>query len=128
MPTLFCGQCNRGAPFVGAYDPSRQCRWCWRYQNDLAFREAVDGRKVEDGPDLLTKARNLSSALADWAKAGFAVVDEETYEKRIAACLACPHYFQNTCLLCGCKVAGERLHKARLASSTCPDKPPRWEK
>jgi hypothetical protein len=72
-------------------------------------------------------------ALALWAKAGFAVVDEPTYLCRIAACQACPDFVQppetllyrmagappgerRICRHCGCLVA----QKARLQSERCP--------
>jgi hypothetical protein len=80
--------------------------------------------------ELLKKA---TIALWNWGRAGFSVVDEETYQRRYGACLACEHLtdppqrliyklsrrkgaHQKVCGLCGCVVE----KKARLSSETCP--------
>lgn len=70
-----------------------------------------------------------------WTRSGFAVVDEERFEQRFAACLECPNLVEppskrvykligatgadpksKICALCGC-VASK---KARLPHETCP--------
>ncbi len=76
-------------------------------------------------------------ALWNWGKTGFAVVDEGTFQKRVAICLSCPNAMRapsrlayrlaqsgeadaQICVFCGCVIS----HKARLASETCPDQDP----
>lgn len=34
-----CGRCERGAPFDGPYDVTRQCRACWLIHNDSAYQK-----------------------------------------------------------------------------------------
>ena len=93
--------------------------------------------------ELLAEA---SKALVRWAKAGFTTVDDETYNRRINACLKCEHLTappsralykllrrkdqeQKICFLCGCIVT----KKARLPTENCPASHPsleglsRWE-
>jgi hypothetical protein len=41
-----CGGCERGAPFDGPYDISRQCRLCWLFHNNADYRKLWGG----DGP------------------------------------------------------------------------------
>lgn len=81
--------------------------------------------------------RNAAAALAEWARAGFAVVDEPTYLRRLEACLACPALAgppdtllyrvagaqvaeRRICRHCGCMIA----QKARLLSERCPEPHP----
>ena len=81
--------------------------------------------------------RNAAEALAAWARAGFAVVDEATYLRRLEACLSCPGladppgtllyrvagapvHERRVCKHCGCLVA----QKARLCSEACPEPHP----
>jgi hypothetical protein len=72
-------------------------------------------------------------AVVRWGASGFAVSDEETRARRLAACAACPHLADapergvhratrrlkaaaKVCGLCGCAVEA----KVRLASEACP--------
>jgi len=74
-----------------------------------------------------------AKALMDWGKTGFSTVDDNTYEKRMAACERCDQLEKapdklvykislkkaedkRTCKSCGCVVS----RKARLVSDTCP--------
>jgi len=85
-------------------------------------------------PELLGKA---AKALWSWSKTGFALVDNNTYQARLEACLECPHLVDppkslvykiatiknadgKICKLCGCLVS----NKARLPSEDCPDSHP----
>jgi tetratricopeptide (TPR) repeat protein len=88
----------------------------------------------------------ISGAIWNWAKSGFAVVDPETFQFRYNHCLQCPNVAdapqkllyrviavnnseEKMCTVCGCIVS----KKARIASETCPDPHPtihgmnRWE-
>jgi hypothetical protein len=80
---------------------------------------------------LLAKAAN---AFLRWGLTGFQRVDDATFERRMAACRACPHLVlpprrvlyalatigtedeNRVCELCGCVAA----RKARLPTETCP--------
>jgi hypothetical protein len=70
---------------------------------------------------------NLTRALVGWAHAGFPVVDRPVFEHRHAICSACEHWQPRLrlgtgmCRKCGCSGA-----KLWLATSKCPDLPPRW--
>jgi hypothetical protein len=73
------------------------------------------------------------TAVAKWAAAGFAQVSDEIFQQRRRTCLSCEHLGpppnglaqllarspeeHNYCQLCGCYT----VHKARLATETCPD-------
>ncbi len=87
--------------------------------------------------ELILKA---STALLEWGKTGFSVVDDATLERRRSACAVCPHLGEATkklarklalgkkgdqkiCRLCGCNVS----RKTRLPSESCPDKHPERE-
>jgi hypothetical protein len=61
----------------------------------------------------------------EYAKQGAPHVTAKQYESRLTACTNCPHLKKDVerCGLCGCLVE----HKAKWATATCPDKPPRWE-
>ncbi|HSH92666.1 MAG TPA: DUF6171 family protein [Roseimicrobium sp.] len=52
------------------------------------------------------------------------VVEQSTYEARLATCAACPDltFAGTTCRHCGCLVAV----RAKLADKCCPASRPRW--
>ncbi|KVK96222.1 hypothetical protein [Burkholderia ubonensis] len=81
-----------------------------------------------------------AEAMVRWGKAGFSVADDETINRREAACVACPHLGEpnktlqkllparpirdetghrtgnKVCTLCGCQVS----KKVRLPTENCP--------
>lgn len=82
--------------------------------------------------ELLSKG---ALALMNWARAGFTVVDDEVYRRRLEACQQCPELKtpaeskrllyelvgvkgsdKAMCALCGCAVK----RKARLTTESCP--------
>jgi hypothetical protein len=82
-------------------------------------------------------AVEAGKALSRWAAAGFRTVDPETYERRTAACAACPELTEppvtwvykvamakadddRVCGACGCVA----FRKARLVSERCPRRDP----
>ena len=96
--------------------------------------EPAPGARERTGGEL---ARKAASAIAGWAKAGFALASLETVERRLAACEACPNLAaagdqlayrllagggerKSVCSLCGCVVR----HKAKLPNESCPDADP----
>ncbi|MFE2865914.1 hypothetical protein [Embleya sp. NPDC059259] len=99
------------------------------------------------GADMLARG---AAALARWARTGFTVVDDETRNRRLAACGQCPELRpgpeggsagalltitgvrasdKSVCGKCGCPVS----RKTRLPSESCPSPHPqrpgttRWE-
>jgi len=79
----------------------------------------------------------ISEAIWSWAKTGFSIVDQSTYEKRYSTCMQCPHLVdaprkllykvitannsnEKACALCGCIVS----KKTRIASESCPERHP----
>lgn len=91
-------------------------------------------RTPPSSPEMMLRA---SKALLRWARAGFGTVDRETFERRQAACRACPNLTapgdrivhklfpgrtdNRVCDLCGCAI--ER--KAQLPTEDCPAPDPR---
>jgi protein O-GlcNAc transferase len=90
--------------------------------------------------------KKISGAVWNWAKTGFATVDEATFQKRYDTCMSCPNLKnapkkflyraialnqadEKVCSLCGCVV----VRKAQMTSESCPDRHPtqaglnRWE-
>ena len=63
--------------------------------------------------------KQFTSEMAHYVKNGMPNVSAEEYQKRLEVCNACPHKKENTC---GCVIA----LKAKMATTTCPDDPPRW--
>jgi len=104
-------------------------------------------------PTNLALIQQATTAFLKWGKAGFSIVDQETLERREAACLDCPHiglserFLQkmvarkkitgvpgkrlgaSICKLCNCVLD----KKIKLATESCPDKHPvrkgfnRWD-
>lgn len=82
----------------------------------------------------LELAAKAAKAFIKWGQAGFSQVDAATYQRRLNACRACPHFVEagqqivyrlattekddkrKICNVCGCVVAS----KARLPGETCP--------
>ena len=78
-------------------------------------------------------ARSAAKAMLSWGRAGFTQVTQETYERRINACHACPHLVEapdrlvykvrlnrqedmRICNLCGCVAS----RKAWIPTEKCP--------
>jgi hypothetical protein len=76
------------------------------------------GSAEDDLPGLGRMVAGFSWALARWAAAGFAVVEEAEYRRRRAACEACPEWCTGPvprCRLCGCYAL-----KLWLSTEKCP--------
>lgn len=105
---------------------------------------------AEDGvvPSTATLISNAAKSFARWAATGFSTVSNETYERRLNACDACPDLNvpppkqgalykmmgakvdeRKVCRKCGCVVSV----KARRNTDTCPEPDPqnpgfnRWQ-
>ena len=78
-------------------------------------------------PTLSELAANFTGAIAGWAQAGFKVVERGEFERRHAVCLACEFWQPDALLGTGkCRKCGCSKVKLWLATSRCPDRPPRW--
>lgn len=78
-------------------------------------------------PTLTELAGNFALAMTGWAKAGFKTVTREEFERRHTLCQACEYYEPNARLGLGkCKRCACSKFKLWLATSHCPDFPPRW--
>jgi hypothetical protein len=75
-------------------------------------------------PNFFNMVKNFSSEVVKFAKSGFKYVSPEEYEKRLDACIKCPHVKNPglRCGLCGCNME----LKAKWKTSHCPDNPSRW--
>ena len=75
---------------------------------------------------IVNLVKQFTKEIAAYAQSGFSNVSAEDYQQRLEACNSCPNLKEggiaDTCKLCGCVVK----MKAKLATSTCPDDPPRW--
>ena len=76
-------------------------------------------------PSIFKMATNFAKDLGKYIKEGAPNVTHKQYVKRLETCNQCPHLDKERmrCTLCGCAVE----HKAKWKTTTCPDKPPRWE-
>jgi|GEM_PF-2357364 len=118
--------CSRGTPFLEAL-----------LNNTNPDEQIVSNKDVEVNipPDKLLL--RFAKSMMKWGKSGFAKVDEETYNRRLAVCAKCnllsgvPDQFlyklvnnkqgnSGVCASCGCVVS----KKALLATDTCPEKHP----
>lgn len=69
--------------------------------------------------------KQFATEVKKYAEAGAPHVSTSQYKQRVDACAQCEHLKKKTdrCGLCGCLVE----HKAKWATSKCPDDPQRWE-
>jgi hypothetical protein len=101
------------------------------------LRHLLDNPPAVEPDSAMALLRRASQALVGWSRTGFTTVDEATYERRVTACLRCPHLMEadrhrrmyravtgsdrpKVCGLCGCAVA----QKARRTSERCPGEDP----
>ncbi|WP_139487951.1 hypothetical protein [Brevibacillus dissolubilis] len=109
-------------------------------QHLLANPPAVPAeKKVEklDASSQVALVQKMGEALWNWGKVGFTRVDDETNQKRLAACMSCPNLSdppealiykmaavaasnKQICTECGCLIS----RKTRLPSESCPSPHP----
>jgi len=77
-------------------------------------------------PSIYDMVRGFVKEAVEYAKQGAPHVTAKQYEDRLKACHSCEHLKTDVerCGLCGCLVE----HKAKWATSSCPDTPKRWPK
>ena len=113
--------CNRGAPYDGAYDVTEQCRLCYLRANDPAYRALFKKLMPRPAPWLKPArfVRALARHFADWMR----TVPRTEREHRLFICRDCPHYQAapvEKCTQCGCHLNGLILAKVKMASEKCP--------
>jgi hypothetical protein len=81
-------------------------------------------------PSARSMARSFLGAMRDLVADGGRIAPRDVRRYRRAACLACPRHdpARDSCSKCGCGsvVPGGLAAKLAIASSECPDDPPRW--
>ena len=74
-------------------------------------------------PGWVELAANYAIAVAKWVAAGRPIVDEATFQKRLAACQTCDAWSGTNCRLCGCP-----RKKLEWATEKCPHPlGPKWD-
>lgn len=74
-------------------------------------------------PSLKKKALSLAASLTEWAAAGFKVVSQEEFDRRLATCKSCEFWDGRAmagtgkCKKCGCSTQA----KLRLSTAACPE-------
>ncbi len=63
-------------------------------------------------PDLARRVWNFAVAAADFARDGFVVVDEATYQARLAVCDRCELRQEALCTECGCYIKAKAAGRA----------------
>ena len=80
---------------------------------------------------MIDLAKRYAAAVATWVGAGRPVRPAHEVERIfLEHCQPCEHRDGGRCSLCGCRIArdGHPLaNKIAMATSSCPDDPPRWE-
>ena len=63
-------------------------------------------------PDLARRLWNVAAAAADFARDGFALADEATYQARLAVCNRCELRQEAICTECGCYIKAKAAGRA----------------
>ena len=76
-------------------------------------------------PSMFQMVKSFGKELTKYIKEGAPNVTPKQYVDRLRECKICPHIIEKSmrCGLCGCLLQ----HKAQWSTTTCPDKPSRWE-
>jgi hypothetical protein len=141
---LPCGGCGRFAPGKPLDRKAGECKWCWFYHHDPAYRARIDGGEVppvqpqppvdpQTIPSRLWKwagqAWSYMEAKARWKLAGSPVTPPAVLAIREATCRGCGQHdaARDGCRVCGCGIDGGSLAEKRsMATEECPADPPRW--
>ena len=77
-------------------------------------------------PSIYKMVKGFVKEAVEYAKQGAPHVTAKQYEDRLKTCYSCENLKKDVerCGLCGCLIE----HKAKWATSTCPDDPKRWDK
>ena len=81
--------------------------------------------KIKTTKGVLKLVRSFAKEVADFVKEGMPILTPKQYLKRLETCRTCIHYIKQTrrCGLCQCYMP----IKAKMKTTVCPDKPPRWD-
>ena len=91
----------------------------------MAIDNSDENNYYQKPPSMSKMLGNFVKSSAEWIAKGAKIVSADEYLDRLAACKDCPHLVEKhmRCGLCGCFLE----MKARMKTSTCPDKPSRWD-
>jgi hypothetical protein len=127
MTDMKCHQCPVKPPLacLGETTPSL-CRRVAEGQPGRAEQLVA----LAEGPSLLEMAGGFLAAMRGLVADGGRLAPRAVRKARRAACLACPHHDPglDACRQCGCGsvIPGGLVVKRAIASSECPDSPPRF--
>ena len=76
-------------------------------------------------PNIFQMLRTFTKELTKYVASGQPHVTAEQYADRLDTCTKCPLLNEKLmrCKVCGCLLE----HKAKWATTVCPDNPPRWK-
>jgi hypothetical protein len=83
-------------------------------------------------PPLSERIKSYLAELKKWEEAGKPTRSIDRIKELYEVCKSCPNYFDTfgiggRCNLCGCLInTGVALNKLSLATTKCPDDPPKW--
>tara|TARA_B100001057_G_C22854377_1_gene952182 strand:+ start:952 stop:1293 length:342 start_codon:yes stop_codon:yes gene_type:complete len=101
-----------------------------RYRNESNQQNKkppLDSDKDSNPHGILNLAKNLSSALIQWNRAGRPTVNNEQWKKRLSICRQCQFWQEvGNSQIARCKKCGCSSGKLLLSTSKCPLNPPKW--
>nr|BAR39930.1 hypothetical protein [uncultured Mediterranean phage uvMED] len=101
-----------------------------RYRNESNQQNKkpqLDSDKDSNSHGILNLAKNLSSALIQWNRAGRPTVNNEQWKKRLSICRQCQFWQEvGNSQIARCKKCGCSSGKLLLSTSKCPLNPPKW--
>ena len=102
-----------------------------RYRNESSRQSnkkpSLDSNKDSNSHGILNLAKNLSSALIQWNRAGRPTVNNEQWNKRLNICRQCQFWQEvGNSQVARCKKCGCSSGKLLLSTSKCPLNPPKW--
>jgi len=89
----FCNRCDKNGPYK-----SGDCRPCWLYHNDPAYRH------LWNETFLLRKAIDFWHALLRHIRNYLRRVSRKEKKRRMEICSRCEHYRDGSCAICGCNL------------------------
>ncbi len=109
--------------FIQIKDRVYQCRRCGK---TIGAAPGIEPRwdKIPDckGPTASQKLFNYAAAVVRWLEAKMPLRPDHEIARILEMCTQCAHYENNTCKLCGCRLAGRNalFAKVRMATEHCP--------
>lgn len=79
-------------------------------------RPVPEPEELQQLPSKFRMVRSFAGSMAEFARDGFRLVDDEEYERRLSICQACKFFYKSRCMKCGCGLK----RKARGRVFRCP--------